>query len=56
MKAFIAILITLSTFAAVAAEVESKCGQVADGVERVNPKTDAGSSNAQTSSTAVSGQ
>lgn len=56
MKAFIAILITLSTFTAFAAEVESKCGQVEDGVERVNPKTDSGSTSAQSSTASGSAQ
>lgn len=40
MKLFIALMLTLNTAVVFAAETESKCGQVADSVERSNPKTD----------------
>lgn len=53
MKLFIAALITLNTVVAFAAETESKCGQVADSVERSNPKTETAPS--QESSTRTQG-
>ncbi len=56
MKTFIAILITLSSVAAFAGEVESKCGQVSDGVDRTTTKTDAGSSSSSSSSGGASAQ
>ncbi len=56
MKTFIAILITLSSVAAFAGEVESKCGQVSDGVDRTTTKTDAGSSSSSSSNGGASAQ
>ncbi len=54
MKTIFVLMFVLTT-SAFAAETESKCGQVADGVERSNPKTDSSQTRSQgsSSSTAV---
>ena len=56
MKTFIAILIAFSSVAAFAVETESKCGQVADGIDRSVTKTDGGSSSSSASSSSAAGQ
>jgi hypothetical protein len=56
MKTFIAILITLSSLTALAGEVESKCGQVQDGVDRSVTKTDGTSGSQDATGSGVVGQ
>lgn len=53
MKTLIAIIIAFNTVAVFAVETESKCGQVADSVERSNPKTDSGSAQTKTATEAA---